>query len=134
MAKLLKFALVGGSGTVLNLGLFLLLVDGGKMSPTLGAVLCFAAAVTSNYLLNHIWTFQTQIGCGGPSAARYLRFIAVSLAGLGVNLGALNLALALFHPACKVFGQAAGIACGMTINFIGSNLFAFHGKLEGRKS
>ena len=134
MVKLLKFSLVGGSGSVLNLGLFFLLVDRGRLDPTAGAVVCFVVAVTWNYFVNNVWTFRAQIQDEKPSMERYLRFVAVCLAGLGVNAVALNVVLAFFHPVYKVFGQAAGIACGMTINFIGSNLFAFHGKLEGRKS
>ena len=134
MAKLLRFGLVGGSGAVLNLGLFFLLVDRGRVDPTVGAVLCFAAAVTSNYFLNHLWTFRAQVEGEMPSAGRYLRFVAVSMAGLGVNVGILNVAVAVFHPAYKIFAQAAGIACAMTINYIGSNQIAFHGRLYKRRS
>jgi len=133
MAKFLKFTLVGGSGSVLNLGLFFLLVDRGRLDPTAGAVVCFAVAVTWNYLLNNSWTFRAQIQGERPSMGRYLRFVAVCLAGLGMNAGALNVVLALFHPVYKVFGQAAGIACGMAINYIGSNLFAFNKGRLGRK-
>ncbi len=125
MVKLLEFALVGGSGTVLNLGLFYLLVDRGRANPSAAAVLCFLVAVTSNYLLNHIWTFRAQIGAEKLSVRRYLRFAAVSVVGLGVNVGVLNLALALFHPTWKVLGQAAGVACGALTNYLGSNLYAF---------
>ena len=113
MAKFLKFTLVGGSGSVLNLGLFFLLVDRGRLDPTAGAVVCFVVAVTWNYFVNNVWTFRAQIQGEKPSMGRYLRFVAVCLAGLGVNAVALNVVLALFHPVCKVFGQAAGIACGM---------------------
>lgn len=133
MVKLLKFALVGGSGSVLNLGLFFLLVDEAGMDPTAGAVICFAVAVTWNYFLNNLWTFRAQIEDEKPSMGRYLRFVAVCLAGLGMNVGALNLVLALFHPVYKVIGQAAGIACGLAINYIGSNLFAFHKRRYGIK-
>ncbi len=131
MAKFLKFALVGGSGSMINLGLFFLLVDRGRMDPTAGAVICFAVAVTWNYFLNNVWTFRAQIGGEKPSVGRYLRFMAVCLAGLGVNAGTLNLVLALFHPVYKVFAQAAGIACCLVINYIGSNLFAFNKGLGG---
>ena len=133
MAKFLKFTLVGGSGTVLNLGLFFLLVDRGRLDPTAGAVVCFVVAVTWNYFVNNVWTFRAQIEGEKPSMGRYLRFVAVCLAGLGVNAVALNVVLALFHPVYKVFGQAAGIACGMAVNYIGSNLFAFNKGRLGRK-
>ena len=132
MVKFLKFVLVGGSGTALNLSLFFLLVDRGGMDPTAGAAICFALAVTSNYLLNQIWTFQTQIEGEKPSVGRYARFVAVSLVGLGVNVGILNLVLVTYHPAYKVFGQAAGIACGGMISYIGSNLFTFRRKRQRR--
>jgi putative flippase GtrA len=134
MGKLLRFALVGGSGAVLNLGVFFLLVDREGLDPTGAAVMCFALAVTSNYVLNHAWTFHAQIESEKPSVGRYVRFVAVSLAGLGVNVGILNLVLALFHPVCKVLGQAAGIACGMMVNYTGSNLFAFRRKMQRRQS
>ena len=133
MDRFLKFVLVGGSGTVLNLGLFFLLVDRGRLDPTAGAVVCFAVAVTWNYFLNNSWTFRAQIRDERLSMGRYLRFVAVCLAGLGVNPGALHVVLALFHPVYKVFGQAAGIACGLAINYIGSNLFAFNKGRLGRK-
>jgi len=132
MAKLLRFAVVGGLGTALNLGLFYLLADLGRVSPSVAAVLCFAAAVTSNYLLNHAWTFRAEMDGERPSPGRYVRFVAVSLVGLGVNLAVLNLVLVLLHPALKVFGQAAGIACGVVTNYIGSDRLAFRRKLHWR--
>lgn len=130
MDRLLKFALVGGSGTLINLSLFVLLVDRGGVNPTVGAVLCFAIAVTSNYLLDHLWTFRTQIAGERPSLSRYVRFVGASLLGLAVNLGTLNLAIYLFHPVAVVLAQAAGIAGGTAVNFIGSNLIAFRAKRQ----
>lgn len=130
MVKFLKFALVGGTGTVLNLSLFFLLVDLGRLGHTTGAVVCFVVAVTWNYLLNHLWTFQHQIVGEKPSLTRYIQFIVVSLAGLAVNIGALNLTLAFFHPAYKVFAQAVGIGCGTFVNYTGSNFFAFRKKRQ----
>ena len=44
--QLLRFSVVGGLGTVTNLVLFYFLVDVGGMAPLLGAVLCFAVAVS----------------------------------------------------------------------------------------
>lgn len=131
MAKLIKFALVGGSGTLVNLCLFFLLVDRGGMIPTIGAVLCFALAVTWNYVLDHLWTFRAQVDGEPPSVPRYLRFVGVSLVGLFVNLGVLNLMILTVHPAYVVYGQAAGIASGMIVNFMGSNLYAFRPRFAG---
>lgn len=133
VARLLKFALVGCSGSGLNLGLFFLLVDRGGMDPTVGAVACFVVAVTWNYFLNRAWTFRAQVKGERPSSGRYLRFVAVCLAGLGVNAAVLNLTLALFHPALKVFGQAAGIASAFAVNYLGANLFVFQERTPGTR-
>lgn len=130
MDRLVKFTLVGGSGTLINLGLFSLLVDRGGANPTLGAVLCFAVAVTWNYLLDHLWTFRIQMGGEAPSGTRYLRFVEVSLVGLAVDLGGLNLVLLVLHPSHKVIAQAVGIACATAVNYAGASLFAFRPKAE----
>ena len=131
MDRLLKFAAVGASGTLLNLGLFFPLVDRGGVPPSVGSVLCFAAAVTWNYLLDHLWTFRVQTAGQRPSVRRYLRFVVVSLGGLALDLGVLNLVIALLHPELKVLAQVAGIACGVIANYTGSSLFAFRRKEEG---
>lgn len=121
----MKFLVVGGTGTVLNLALFYLLADRLAVNPTVASIISFVVAVSSNYVLNHLWTFRSQIDSEALSVKRYLRFVSVSLAGLGVNLVVLNVVLWLFVPPYKVIAQAAGIACGLVLNFAGSNYFAF---------
>ena len=76
VTKLLKFALVGCSGSGLNLCLFFLLVDREGMDPTAGAVICFVVAVTWNYFLNSAWTFRAHVKGERPSPGRYFRFVA----------------------------------------------------------
>jgi putative flippase GtrA len=122
--QLLRFSVVGGLGTVTNLVLFFFLVDVGGAAPLLGAVLCFAVAVSQNYVLNELWTFATSSG-GGLSLDRYWKFVAASLLGLAINVAVLSALLWLYRFPLAVIPQALGIAAGMAFNFLASRQIVF---------
>jgi putative flippase GtrA len=122
--QLLRFSVVGGLGTVTNLVLFYFLVDVGGMAPLLGAVLCFAVAVSQNYVLNELWTFATSSG-GGLSLDRYGKFVAASLLGLVISASVLTGLLWLYPFPLAVIPQAIGIATGMAFNFLVSRQIVF---------
>jgi putative flippase GtrA len=119
--QLFKFGLVGASGYVINLVVFTLLVHVEGIHHIVAAVLSFCVAVTSNFILNRVWTFRARTGHAGFQAAR---FFTVSVGALGVNLivlyGLVDLANA---PA--VASQAIAIAIAMPFNFIGNKLWTF---------
>ena len=81
--QLFKFGVVGGTGYVVNLIVFALLTQGLGMYHLLAAVASFCVAVTNNFLLNRHWTFRATEGHAGFQA---MRFFAVSVLALGVNL------------------------------------------------
>jgi putative flippase GtrA len=124
----LKFAIVGGLGTVTNLLVFLLLADKLHWNALVVSVISFCLAVSQNYLLNAVWTFSRR-----DSSARhprlffrqYLLFVASSLVGLGVNLAVLYVLLRLFAFRFKTIPQAAGILCGMVLNYLLSTAIVF---------
>lgn len=120
-----KFLVVGALGAVTNLAIFFIVVDLRDWHPTLGAVLAFVAAVAQNYVLNHSWTFAHRVGDTPVSFQGYFRFMLVALTALAVNLAVLWTILYLFDPHWKVIAQAAGIAAGTTINYLGSKLWVF---------
>lgn len=119
-----RFALVGGLGTGTNLALFFVLVDLGGMGPLVGAVVCFAVAVSQNYVLNELWTFTTR-GEGALSWRRYAKFVGASGLGLAVNAAVLAALIAAFAFPLLVIPQAAGIATGMAVNFLASRHLVF---------
>ena len=86
--QLLRFCLVGTSGYIVNLGVFALLVEAAGAHYALAAVGAFVVAWTNNFVLNRQWTFRRR-GLSVPSQA--LRYLLVSLAALGLNLGLLDL-------------------------------------------
>ena len=122
--QLVRFGLVGGLGTATNLVLFFGLVDLGGLDPILGIVVCFAVAVSQNYALNELWTFAIR-GAGALSGLRYLKFVAASLVGLGVNTVVYVALEAAFSFPLKVIPQAVGIAAGTLVNFLASRYLVF---------
>jgi dolichol-phosphate mannosyltransferase len=58
--QIAQFATVGGLDTITNLIVFFVLVDVMGFPPVGGAVIAFAIAVTQNYALNELWTFNAE--------------------------------------------------------------------------
>ncbi|HEX3362576.1 MAG TPA: GtrA family protein, partial [Solirubrobacterales bacterium] len=81
--QLLKFGVVGGSGYLINLGVFAFLSGNLGVFHDVAAVGAFCVAVTSNFLWNRYWTFGPGEGLAHMQAAR---FLAVSIACLVINL------------------------------------------------
>ena len=85
--QLVKFGLVGGSGYLINLAVFAVLTETLGVHHVVAAVGAFCVAVTNNFLLNRHWTFAAGDGHAGFQA---MRFFAVSIAALMINLIALE--------------------------------------------
>jgi putative flippase GtrA len=122
--QLVKFALVGGSGYVVNLVVFALLAEVAGLHHIPAAVGAFCVAVTNNFLLNRHWTFRARDGHAGFQAAR---FFAVSLVGLAFNLVVLELLVSVAELP-EVPAQALAVAMAMPVNFIGNKLWTFDGR------
>ncbi len=119
--QLLKFGIVGGSGYVINLAVFDLLVNGLGANHIPAAVGAFCVAVTSNYLWNRYWTF----GPGeGAVTLQAIRFLAVSISSLMINLVALEVLVAGAELS-ELPAQAIAVAIAMPFNFIGNKLWTF---------
>jgi putative flippase GtrA len=119
--QLIRFALVGASGYVVNLGTFAALVHGAGLDYRLAAVLSFLLAVTSNWWWNRVWTFKVR-GAGAHFQA--IRFLVVSVVTFGVTFGVLS-ALVELAGMAKVPAQAIAIVSGLPLNFLGQKLWSF---------
>jgi dolichol-phosphate mannosyltransferase len=118
--QLLKFSLVGASGYVINLGVYVSLLKGAGVHYLVAAVCSFAVAVTNNYLWNRLWTFR---GLRGHLYYQGLRFLVVSLTALGLNLGLLRGLVAL--DVGKIVAQAVAIILVMPFSFTANKLWSF---------
>lgn len=118
--QLFKFGVVGVSGYAINLLVFWLLthpIDLHHLSAAIGA---FCVAVTNNWIWNRHWTFAASDQHAGHQGAR---FVAVSLAGLAVNLGVLE--LLINEGLAALAAQALAVAVAMPVNFIANKLWTF---------
>jgi dolichol-phosphate mannosyltransferase len=119
--QLFKFGLVGGSGYLINLGVFALFSSDLGVHHTIAAIASFSVAVSSNFFWNRHWTFAAGDGHAGFQAAR---FFAVSLASLLINLGVLEVLVGETSLG-DLAAQAIAVAVAMPFNFLGNKLWTF---------
>ena len=119
--QLIKFGLVGGSGYLINLGVFALLSDNLGIHHIIAAIGAFCVAFGSNFFWNRHWTFAAGDGHAGFQAAR---FFTVSVAALLINLAVLQ-ALVGGTSLGDLTAQAIAVAVAMPFNFLGNKLWTF---------
>jgi putative flippase GtrA len=122
--QFLRFALVGGSGVFVNLGVYAGSIYLLGFHYLWAATFSFLLAMTSNFLLNLRWTFKTH--GQGIKAIRdqYLRYAMVTLVSYGINMAVLWYLVDLHHFH-KVVAQLIAIGVTTMSNFLGSKLWAF---------
>ena len=118
--ELMRFALVGASGYVVNLAVFFVAVQALDAGHIGGALIAFAVAVMNNFWWNRHWTFKAPDGHAGFQA---VRFFAVSVAALVLNLILLEVLVRSGTP--ELAAQAVAIACATPVSFIGNKLWTF---------
>lgn len=119
--QLIKFGLVGGSGYLINLGVFAFLSGNLGVHHLIAAVGAFCVAFGSNFFWNRHWTFGASNGHAGFQA---VRFFAVSVAALLINLATLE-ALVRGTSMGDLTAQAIAVAVAMPFNFLGNKLWTF---------
>jgi putative flippase GtrA len=146
-----KFLLVGLTGVVVNLAVFVLAVDAITHSPTsnfVGDVLHFASKTAPNPLvylaasavafvvatlwnfgLNSWWTFRTDVGHRHSPARRLGLYYGVSLGSLGVNEFVLFATQAVLPP---LIGQGVGVVAGSVVGFLGNHWYTFAERTPGQ--
>ena len=119
--KFLKFGVVGFSGVFVDFGVTYLFKEIIKINKYVSNALGFVCAATSNYILNRIWTFESE---NADVATEYGKFMLVSAIGLGVN----SLTLYILTDKFKWnFYLSKIFAIGMATlwNFFANLLFTF---------
>ena len=112
--EILKFALVGASGFALNLLVFnaFIYVRG---SALLAPIPAFFAAVTSNYVLNSLLTFDKQRRIT-MSAHKYVAYIIGYLLTLLLNFS-IYYVLYIHMQFSPIVAQAASVLAASILNF-----------------
>jgi dolichol-phosphate mannosyltransferase len=120
---MLQFAIVGASGTAVNLAALTTLLAAGTREGVAVAGGIFISLLT-NFVLNRRYTFG--YARGGNALTHFLGFAGASALGMFVNYGATFLFHHHLAPAWPIQAAALfGIACGMGLNFVTSRYLVF---------
>ncbi len=140
--RLVRFALVGTSGVVVNFAILALLQaimpgSWGFWRHRTAMAAAIGVSIFTNFLLHHHWTWADRRGDGTLTGwfGRLGRFYVVSLVGAGVQWGVavgvyerivlpseLGTALGALAP---FVAQAVGIGVGMALNFTANHFWTF---------
>ncbi len=80
--KFLKFAAVGFSGLLVDYAFTYIFKEWLKVQKYVANSIGFTIAASSNYLLNRVWTFESD---NPDIAMEYSEFLIISIIGLGLN-------------------------------------------------
>ncbi|MDG6773948.1 glycosyltransferase family 2 protein [Thiomicrorhabdus sp. ZW0627] len=123
-AEFFQFALVGSSGFIVDLVVYLLLQTLG-LSHTVARAISFWPAASWNWMLNRIMTFNHREKTN--KKVQWTAFVSSSLLGFSVNYGTYY-TLTTYVPFFEqhmIFALIIGVLMGMGFNFTISNLFIF---------
>ncbi len=117
----IKFCFVGGSGVFVDFGITYIGKEIFKLNKYVANSIGFIVAATTNYILNRIWTFQSD---DPQFLAEYAKFIGFSLIGLLIN----NTVIYLLHSKLKwnfYFSKLFAIGVVTLWNFTMNYFFNF---------
>ncbi len=123
LEEFVKFALVGGSGVLVNMGCFFVLTRPVNLGIEVASPIAIEISILSNFFLNNLWTFRRR-KTGVSLFSRILRYhIVTGLAGIVNYLTLLLLANVLgMHD---LVANLCGIALGTLINFFLNSLWTW---------
>ena len=120
--ELVKFGVVGGIGTLVNIAILYLLTEKIGVYYLISAIFSFIIAMSSNFILNKVWTFKENIKLG--IGKKYLQFGLVSISALLINLFFLYIFTEIFGI-YYIISQILAIGIALIINFFGNKIWTF---------
>ena len=119
----IKFAVVGLSGVIVNLGIFTLLLQA-NVNKYIASPISIEVSIITNFLLNNYWTFRSRKSYDRVRI-KGLKFNAVSLVSLGVSYTTFVILSMLFPETAPAVHQLIGIAPAMLINYFLNSYWTF---------
>jgi len=122
-ATFIKFAIVGASGVLVNLGFFTLLLMA-DMNKFIASPIAIELSIVWNFMFNNYWTFRWRKTID-RTRIRGLKFNLVSIISLGVSYGTfVSLSLASPDTAPQIF-QLIGIVPATIVNYLLNSYWTF---------
>ena len=119
----LRFAVVGASGTVVNLGMFSAGWHAG-LNKYVASAVAVEVSIIWNFLLNNYWTFKDR-KTRDKTRIKGLKYNLVSLATLGVSFATFSLLTVLVPRLPPEIDQLAGIAPAVLVNYFLNSYWTF---------
>jgi dolichol-phosphate mannosyltransferase len=129
-SRLFRFAVVGSSGVIVDMGLLFLLSDPRMLAfgLTRSKIVAAEMAIVNNFSWNDAWTFRdlasTQLSLRAKWR-RFLKFNAICLIGLAFNVALLNVLFNFAHMN-RYFANALAIVAVTTWNFTLNRKFGWN--------
>jgi len=118
-----KYYAVGASGVLVNLALLYFLTEFAGLWYFLSYTLAISASITSNFILNKMWTFSDSVD-SQKTIVMYVKFVSVSLLGMAIQLASVYVLVESFAVYYMI---AALISIGIAgaINFVINRRWTF---------
>jgi dolichol-phosphate mannosyltransferase len=120
LSRILRFALVGISGIVVNMGILWWLTELAGIYYLYSSAVAIETSIITNFLLNDFWTFGGETRHRmGRRFHRFLSFQLVSLGGLVVNMAVLFIGKEIFgiyYLAANLLGILAAFVWNYVVN------------------
>ena len=134
LAQLTKFALVGGVGFVLDVGIFNLLRltvfsnENMHEGPIVAKFISTVVAIAANWIGNRYWTFGPHRS--SRSVTEAVEFVVVSLVGMGIGLGCLFISHYVLRLdtvlADNISSNVIGLILGSVVRFTLYKSWVYH--------
>ena len=130
--RLVKFGIVGGGGTVVNIVLLQLFVGVMGIDYKIASIFAIECSIIHNFLWNYHWTWRDRKAVTTVGRVRnFFRFnLSAGLTGFVINWGLLVFLSEVFHMHFQA-ANIIGIVCGALINFITGHYWVFPKKVSG---
>lgn len=114
LSQPIKFAIVGGSGIVVNMAILIGLQEVFEIPLMIASIAAIEVSIISNFLLNDSWTFKET--SANSRITRFISFNTVSLGGMMINIAVLSGLVSVgIH---YIIGNLVGIVVAFAWNYI----------------
>ncbi len=124
----LRFALVGASGTLVNLGVFTLALHA-NLNKFVASPVAIEVSIIWNFVLNNYWTFKER-KTRDRNRIKGLKYNLVSIASLGVSFLTFFLMTVLVPRASPELDQFVGIVPAVLVNYFLNSYWTFRSREE----
>ena len=121
--QFLVFALIGVVNTAVHFVVFVVLLRVFDVPMLAASTIGYCAGVANSYVMNRLWTFKVTTRA---NSREFLRFAAVNIISLGINLLVLKYLAANVGLGPEV-AQIGAIGASLVANFAGNKWWAFAG-------